>query len=405
MNSGRTWKNRIFILIAIPLTGCLIVIAYWHGKPWLKFHQQNVVLYDCQLKSETIPVGAVEAGKIARMFVQVGDRLSPGDPIAELDSRELHARLAEAKEAVELAKLRLAAKSLALEKSLNTMDSMIESQKARTQVAAQKWSSTQVETKWLTDQMKVARKLFQRGSVSQLELQKVVRELKQYQAKSKIAASQQKVEQREFEILQAQRVEREAVSSELQVLEQEIALSRRLVETLKQKLEMRTVRAKASGVVTDIYRSAGSSIAVGDSILQMQGCHVWAEAWVDESQLTDMGPGLPVDVFLKAFPDETITGRISGYFAAPQALERSPQETENPILQANAKICIQISLPQNKYHLLPGLTGRVIVNRNDEQRYVFHKKMKQDNFLAHVVVEPASLERVLKTTREDGNVQ
>ena len=354
MNANAKWKNRVFTVVSIAVVTTLVIVGFRYGKPWLRYHQQHLVLYDCQLKSETTPVGALESGRIASLYVKVGDRVAKGDVIARMECQALRAKRAEAEEAIQLAVTELGAKRLSWEKEIETMESMIEGQKAKEEISATEWSATQVEKNWLANQLEISRKLAKRGSVSQFDWQKIARELKQFESKSKIVKKQQQLEQEELKILTARLAELKAKSGELDVLKHKIAMARRTLEIIDQSLATRVIKAELSGVVTDIYRGAGSSVSPGDPIVQLQGQQIWAEVWVDESQLADVGRNLPVTIFLKAYPDEPISGYVAGYLPSPMALERSPQLTENPILQSNAKICVQICVPPRG---LPFATG------------------------------------------------
>lgn len=366
MSSRSAKPNRTFFACTCILISFGSIPAYQYGVPWIQFHHENLIVHDCQLQSESIPVGAKYAGRIEQVFVEVGQAVEIGDVIATMDIEELVARRTKAEATIALAQENRKAKCMAIEKELKTISAQYQCMLAKTEVASKRSLAIKQETKWIEKKLLRSRRLAKSGSVSQDELETLLRELQNFKGKATIADEELRVAQLDLEIVNARIQEVTAKSSNLDVLEKTIALAKSELAEIQELQDAATIKAKTAGVVTSIVRGAGSSLKVGDPIVQLQSKKVWGEIWVDETQLSHVVPGTPVEIRLKAMPSVELAGSLVGFLPADETENKMPQPSSNPILRSNSKIRIKIELEQSQTELPPGLTGTAVIKKKHD---------------------------------------
>ena len=381
-NTGKT--NRIYFVIAAVVTMFMTVPLYQHGQPWLKYHQENLVIYDCRLHSDSVPVGSKYPGRIAELLVQIGQHVQAGDTIACLDIRELDALTDKANATVELAKANVAAEKVAIEKALASMIAQQECLVAKSQVAASRAKAIKEETKWIEKQLIRAKKLAKRGSMSQADVERLLREFESFDNKARIAGEEDLIANLDLAAVKIKIDEIQSRNARIVVLEHEIAIAKSELKSIDEQKDSAMIKSKTSGVVTNIFRGAGSSVKVGDPIIQIQDSNVWCEAWIDEKKFANVDLDARTIVSLKAYPNSTIQGTVTGFLPTTEAAHRVPQLTENPVLQPNSKVCIKIKLsPTKNLTLLAGLTGKAVIAKDSNKERFVQQRLPHFLHLAH----------------------
>lgn len=349
------------------ILGIAAIPIYRFGYPWLEYHQQNVVLYDCRLQSESLPIGAKYPGRINEILVQIGQPINSGDVIARMDSSELDARLERASASIKLAQANAEAEQVAIEKALATIFAQKQCLDAKSKVASNRAKAAQIEIKWIEKQLQRAKVLSKQRSVSVVELERISREKDAVESKAQIASEEDLIARLDIAALKSKVEEIQARKTKLAVFEQEIAIAKSELNTVEEQKRASVIRAKADGVVTNIFRGAGASVKIGDPIIQIQSDDVWCEAWLDEAKLDFVNEGSKVSILLKAFNNKLLTGSVAGFLPTADALIRQPQQSENPMLQPNSKVCVKIQLETfDNLRLIPGMTGRAVISRSKD---------------------------------------
>ena len=372
MNHNDKKRKTIYFSISSILVTASLLPFYQFVQPWLVLHEKNIVVYDCQLRSDSVPVGSKYPGKIDEIFVKVGQRVTAGEKIARMDRKELGAEIDKANATIELAKANYKAETLAISKALATMAAQKDCLVAKSKVATSRLNAVKIETKWIEKQLARAKRLAKRGSVSKSDLEKIYREFENFRNKAQIAGEEDVVASLDLAAVKLKLEEIEARTAVLDVLKQEIAIAKSELCAVNEQQDAAMVRAQNAGVVTDVFRGAGSSVKVGDAIVVIQNDLVWCEAWVDENRLADIQVNGAATLSLKSFPDREIQGIVDSFLPAINSLERSPQRTENQFLQQNSKICVKLHLENaGDLNLVPGMTGTAVIvkhNKNVENR-------------------------------------
>ena len=82
-------SNRFLTTVLFPAIGLLAIPMYQYGRPWVDYHQQNLVVYEFRINSESIPIGANMDGQIEKRFVHSGQKIEIGDVVAKMDTCDL----------------------------------------------------------------------------------------------------------------------------------------------------------------------------------------------------------------------------------------------------------------------------------------------------------------------------
>ena len=342
-----------------------LVPAYHYGTPWMKYHSENLVVYDCRLQSDSIPVGTKYAGRISELFVEVGDSVEEGDLIAKLDVGDLVARKAKAELEVAMAEANHKSTKSSIDSAIKTLQTRHECMEAKFLIATKQSTAYQQELKLVKKQFVRAEKLAKRGSISKVELERTLRELQQLESKVKIASDGESVAQLDMDCVKKEMEQIKSRSVELQALEVKVAIAKSEMEVIRELEEASTIKARTSGIVTAIERGAGSSVRVGDPIVHIQGTKFWSEIWINESNLAHARIGSEVKITLKAYPEQLLEGKITAFLVSTEALEIAPQASTNPVLQADAKLRLRIELFPTDIALIPGLTGRALLKKDE----------------------------------------
>ena len=363
MSRNSSKSKRILTAVAFPLIGLSALPLYRFSRPWIDFHQKNFVIYDCRIHSPVLPVGSKQEGLIQEIFVKTGDTIQAGQPIAQLDTSDLDAEERRWQGRLELARIRLDSERKRIQSSVDAALSRETWQSAQVEVARQRAKAIQAELKWVNKEVDRRKKLAERGSVSVSELDHQLRQLQTYHSNGKVAELECSAAVRRLAFLEKSTLQVKTDGEKTRELRQEIELARAELDGIRKRRQSFTIRSRSSGVVTEIVRGPGSSIRIGEPILHLQGGEVWAEAWVEESNLAKVITGDTAWVTLKAYPGEKYPGRVSAVLPHPTSVRRQTQKSENPVLQQDSRICLLIRFQTEHPQLIPGLTGRASVSR------------------------------------------
>ncbi len=362
-------RSRPFYTVALTMIALTVAAAcYIWGQPWIRYHQDNLVIYDCQLQASSFPVGAKYAGRIENVLVSVGQRVRAGDIVAAMDTSELTARIKRATAAIELAKAQVDAEQVAIEKSLATMAAQQNCLNAKRNVAARRSNAIRLETEWISKQLARHQKLAQRRSVSNAQLENVLREMQKFQSKAEIASEEDSIARLDLAALESKIEEIQARKTKLEVFQQQVNIAESELEIVREQQRAGTIRATKDGTVIDVFAGAGSSIKLGDPIVQIQSDNVWCEAWLDESSLRMAQTGSIATIHLKAFSNAKLQGTVVSILPNTMVRDRTPNESGNPVLQPDSKICLKIDIKEaEQLRLLPGLTGTAAIRKISPQ--------------------------------------
>jgi multidrug efflux pump subunit AcrA (membrane-fusion protein) len=244
-----------------------------------------------------VKVGSRVSGVLQTLHFNIGDAVRRGDLIAELDDRDLRARVAQAEAGLRAAEARLALVHLG----------------ARAQEIAQARSAvTDAEaTRALAEkQLERHTALFAQQLVPRSEIDLAVKNLDS--ASARLGAERERLSL----------VERKFLPEEVAVAEAQAEEARAAVSLARTQLSYARIAAPIDGVIASVSTQEGEAIAAGFQaptfVTLVDLNRLQADAFVDETDIGKIAPGQRAVLTVDAFPDRDFTGTVTAIL--PKAL-------------------------------------------------------------------------------------
>jgi membrane fusion protein, multidrug efflux system len=324
------------ILLGIIALAGAVAIGYWlYARQW---EQTD----DAFLDGNVIPIGTKVAGVIQAVRVNDNQTVNEGDVLAEIDPRDIQARLAQAKATLEASRAEAEAARTNVDLTrANTAAMLTQAQAgvesatagvdtARSQLASAEADvvSAQAEATRREADEKRYTSLDPRGvSQAQLDASRAAADAARAQllaAGKRVAAATAGVSEAKAKVASAQGVLAAARTAEQQVAAAEaksryaqaqVGLAQAQLDAATLDLSYTTIKAPVSGRVTRKNIQPGQYLQVGQTLLAVVPQDFWVTANFKETQLTHMRVGQPVEIFVDAFPDRTFHGHIQSFQA------------------------------------------------------------------------------------------
>jgi HlyD family secretion protein/macrolide-specific efflux system membrane fusion protein len=272
-----------------------------------------------------IKVGSRVSGKIEKLFVKVGDKVSPGDPIAVIEHNDLEVKVTEKKAAQRV--MRETLKALLAQRPLE-----IERQKEKiTEVKAQ---LSQARTSWRRYQELLPEKLIAREDVDLKHKEVLV-----FQSRLAAAKSQLDYMERKF-------------GDDKRILKAKLSQAEAQVQLAMINLGYAFIKSPIEGTVAKISTPEGETVAAQLSsptfvwIINLD--KLWVNTYVDETDIGDVHKGQTVIFHVDAFPGMFLHGEVKEIY--PKAEIRDNMVTYDVI--------VRITDPPEKRRLLrPEMTA------------------------------------------------
>jgi RND family efflux transporter MFP subunit len=254
---------------------------------------------------EEAVVNTTIPGRIARLLVDLGDRVRPGQVVAEMDPRELDLGVEQAQAVLDAARDALARARAQVEASEAQLTQVRESRRAlvaalqRTEAALEETRVNQERTATLADQALVAQRDVDVARTQYVAAQAAhetaqVELSHQFPARIRVAESQ----------LQSDRSAVRVAESELRRREADLSLARKRLADL-------TLRASISGAVARRHLNAGQYVSENTAVFTLvRGDPLKFTGTVPEHAALAVHPGQVVRVRVEPLPDRQFQGRV-----------------------------------------------------------------------------------------------
>jgi HlyD family secretion protein len=264
--------------------------------------------------TEEIEVAAEVSGRLAAVLVDEGDRVTAGQPIAELDAADYVARVTEAK-------ARLWGAIAARDRLVN--GARPEERRESAAVAQQALA----ELEHARSERDRAQELYRAGVVARNELDLAERNWRVADAKRAEA------------IERAATVSADARADERARANAAIASGRASLDEAVALLDKMIVHAPIDGVILRRYKQVGETVSVNTgsaTIVTMADASVLrVRVEVDEKDVAGLGVGQRAWVMARAYGDRRFNGRV---VRVGQMLGRKVIRTENPAEHVDTKV-------------------------------------------------------------------
>ncbi|HUX78131.1 MAG TPA: secretion protein HlyD [Alphaproteobacteria bacterium] len=322
------------LIILALIGGLYFVITFWKNEQ----NNKLLVLYG-NVDIRQVDLGFRVSGRLEKMVFEEGDLVKTGDVVAVLNKAPYIADLATAQGQLAQAEANYA--------KLKHGNRYQEIEEARATV-----NERQAALEIAEITFKRTSQQFKAGSSSQQEYDNATAQKAEAEALLKNAQEALSLEVEGFRIedIDAGRAAVETAKGQL--------------ESAKVNLEDTEIHAPSDGIVLTRVREPGAIVAP-QSIVYTITLHkpVWIRAYISETNLGRIKPGMEVLVFNDAHPDNPFKGQIG--FISPQA-EFTPKTVETTQLRTDLVYRLRILANDPKGQLRQGMPVTVKIKLSDQ---------------------------------------
>jgi len=339
------------------------------------------------IEATQVDVAPKVAGRIQRIAVREGDTVTVNQVVAELDSVELDAQVAQAQAALAAIQARVPQANEAVQIQIVTVETQLQQARAQVESAtaarrvldanlrAARANLQAAEATWVraeADRVRTER-LYQEGAISGQQLDA---------ARTAVvtAAAQRDAAREQLDALQMQRRAADAAIQQAQaalavaeanrrtvaVRELEASAARAQVEQAKAALSLAltargyaTLRSPIAGVVLSKSVEVGDLVGVGAPVLTVGDLnHVFLRVFVSETDRSKVKLQQPVEVRVDGYPNRVFRGSVS---EISQRAEYTPGNVQTREERVKLVYAVKVTVPNPDGVLSPGLPADAII--------------------------------------------
>jgi len=281
------------------------------------------------LPATEIGLGFSTSGTLLELNVQVGDQVEAGDVLARLDDTDARTNLTQAEINLRQAEIQLAeltadvdeaelataqANLISAQENLNSLlasPDPDEVEQARMAVEKAKNSLWAAQMSRDAAQTDFARK---QAEIQVANAEMAVREAEMNYEEVLAGPTEAEIAAARAQVAQAQAALDELLAGaspeELEVAQLNVELARRKLAAAQADLEGTVLKAPFSGVVTAVDAEVGEAVGTSPIITLANTEMPLVRFWVEESDLSSVAVGNPVNITFEALPDYTFPGEI-----------------------------------------------------------------------------------------------
>jgi HlyD family secretion protein len=296
-----------------------------------------------------------EGGRIARLYIREGDRVQTGQLLAQMDSEQTQAQVAQYQA------LRLKATADLSQKRQGERPELIAEATAR--VASQRAAVAAAQSKLAraTDELRRNQALADSGAIARNNLENFLS--RQQETQTTLAAEQARLNEQQTAL---QRLKNGTRPGDIAQAEADVAQAAAQVKLYETQLRNTQIRAPFSGIVSRRFADVGDFVAPTTTASSSDGATsasiaelssgLEIEAKVPEASIAQIKPGQTVEVRSDSYPQQAFTARVR--LIAPRAIQ------ENNITSFRIKVRLLNGLDILKSGMNVKLTfiGRAIAN-------------------------------------------
>ncbi len=267
---------------------------------------------DAFIDGHIIPVSAKVAGRVQSVYVIDNQTVKKGDPVVELDPRDLDAAMRQKAAALQSSQAQAEAAQAALQEAIahvKTLQATVESDRATAAADAAQNDKAQSDFKRYED-------LYRTKVVSPQDVDQFRATAKSAQAT--LDAADKKALSDEAQVDEA-RAQVDAYAGLVQAVNAQIKESDANLATAKLNQSYTRILAPESGWVTQKSVEPGEYVQAGQNLFALVPQDVWVTANFKEDQIRRMHPGQPVEILVDALHGQKFRGHIDSIQAGSGA--------------------------------------------------------------------------------------
>ncbi len=342
----------------------LVVIAVGSFAYWWIFMRGIVSIKDARFASTIVESSPEISGQLSALLVSEGDKVSAGDILYKLDTKDLQARVASAQTAISVAKAGIAAAQARLDKA-ERGPRKEEIQSARATVAKVK---AQVQLAKLEKNR--LQRLVESNSATQQQLD---------QASTAYQTALKSLEeaQQHLKLLEAGTRPEDiaAAKAQLQLSKAQLESAQARLHEANLALAHAVVTAPFNGTVVKTWHNPGETVSPGMPVVSlMDPASLHIDANVEETDLRKVSDGDLVDISVDAYPDLHLTGTVEAVIDVTQSeFSLMPSEgVSGTFIKVTQRVPLRVSLddPPAKYfnRLGSGLSVELKIHTNSSRK-------------------------------------
>jgi len=372
---SRKWYSVIVGLII--LLGLIFTL-------WLFFkgdEVEGIMEASGQVRGTEIVLSSRLAGRIASLFVKEGQAVREGDLIAKISSREIQARIEQAKAQVEAHKNRLKEVKAAI-KGINTSieqaeiglkfireDSFHRIHQANAALQRAEADVQEAKSQWNLAKSDYERyvKLVEKGVVSRSEFEQAEASYKTSEAKLDAArkareeakatleraeVSTLKVKEKEKEY-QGFLDERERMKATYEIAKNQLDSANARVKEIEATFQDAAIHAPSGGTIINKLAEGGELVAEGTPIaILVDLSALYVKVYIPQKDIGKIRLGNPARIYADAFPDRFFEGEVS---EISQKAEFTPKEVHMKEERTKLVFGVKVRIENPEGYLKPGM--------------------------------------------------
>lgn len=295
-----------------------------------------------------VEVKSKAPGIVKAIYKEEGDPVKEGEIIVELDKEDLLSQIRQARANLEasIAQLKL------VERSQSPLE------KAQRQAALEQ---AKINLENAEKRMKRFAELKEQGYVTEEEYQEVVKAYELAKA------------QYDSVSLQIQIANKGGTKEEIAVAKAAVVRNRAILQNSEEQLKNATIRAPISGVILSRPVEIGSAVASGTTgqsggtLVATIGdlSEMYLEAFIDESDVGKVTPGMNANITVDAYPGRTFLGKL--HKIAPKATVNQNVSTFQVQIQILSESRVESDERQGGWHKVAADPNGKMTSRQDSE--------------------------------------
>ena len=301
LNTGRIVGG----LAVVILLGAILLV------PKIRYHLNHIVTDDAYVSGSLVTISTRVSARIESLAVATGDTVSPGQILLALDERPFLAELERARAIASGARSELAEAQISLDREKHRAGPLADQFAAEWTASKARLTATQAALEQAERTLRRTERLSGSGLVSDSELEAARIATQQRKAEldeageqvNKAAAGGKMTDGHLHPVrIQNQRVETARAN---------LALAESEVETARIGLHETRVFSPVHGLVAKTAVNTGELVDVGQTLAFVHDLDtIWVIANVEETQISNVRVGQPVDITIDAWPDSPLMGHV-----------------------------------------------------------------------------------------------
>ena len=142
-----------------------------------------------------------------------------------------------------------------------------------------------------------------------------------------------------------------------------VARAQKQLDNSLLRLRWTEIRSEIGGYIQDRQIHPGNRVEPGQTLLSIRPTYVWIAANYKETQIDDIRIGMPVDIYVDAYPKRVFRGRVAG-FSPGTGLSQSllpPENATGNYVKVTQRLPVRIELTEPNPDDTPLFAGLSVV--------------------------------------------